>query len=280
MAEQLCGQTPPVLITPDSELLVVDKYKELMTASLEDGSIYERTKSTYYELFKDLELDAEEKAKMIAETMSGLTTQLSMSAMQTALGWAKEERDGELTLKLLQAQSEKALYDIQVSKAQVCDVEAGTRLKQAQIQATLSQSIRDNGRPSEWKADEEYWVTQLHDENLKYEQTVLVEGQTYSTLAASFRKDGIVEIDTNGKPIGGDENGKMVEDIKFSQRQRISFEDSKRNHAANAASQMISGLLAAEINIGDHSDLVERWERAMDYLNSDSTCPNDVLPCD
>ena len=76
------------------DMSVIAKYQDLMKETLGDDSLYTRTKSTFYELFKDLEVDADEKAQIVAKSMSDMAIQLSSTAMQSAVAWAKEERDG------------------------------------------------------------------------------------------------------------------------------------------------------------------------------------------
>ena len=276
MADKYCGQPVSIPTGLSGELDVIDKYKELMTATLAEDSLYMRTKETFYELFKDLDLDSEEKARMVSESMAQLAGSMSGASMQTALAWAKEERDGEYTLAILHGQALKAQADVLLTEASICEMEAKTDNQCAQREALLAGSLRENGRVKNYDPDDNCKPTELMDEGLKYYQTEMVKAQRYGIISDTFLKNGRVEIDNQGLPVSTDGSGKMSEDIKFSIRQRISFEDSKRNHAANAASQMISGLLAAEIVTDDHQELIDRWVEAMDYLNSDSPCPTPI----
>ena len=273
MATEYCGDeiSLPTGITGTFD--VVDKYKKLMVATLDDDSLYMQTKKTFYEIFKDLELDSDKKAELVSAGMSQLASQMSASSMQTAIQWAKEERDGLYTLSILHGQALKAQADVLLAKASICKMEADTDNLCAQREVALAGSLRENGRVSSYDPEDSCRPIALQNEGLKYYQTEMVKGQRYSILSDAYMKNGKVEINNNGIPYSADGTGKMAEDIKFSIRQRISFEDSKRNHAANAASQMISGLIASETVIADYQDLVDKWSDAMDYLNTDSTCP-------
>jgi len=276
MADKLCGVIPDGTITGLSgELDVLEKYRLLMQDTMSDDSLYMRTKDTFFELFKDLEIDADKKAEMVADAMAKLSIQMSTTSMQTALQWAKEERDGQYTLAILSHEAKKKEADVLLAMAQICNMENDTEMKCAQKTALLAGSLRENGRIAAWQDGDPSTCTpiKLEDEGLKYQQTEMVKAQTYGLLSDTYMKNGKVVISpTTGLPISSDNTGKVAEEIRFSERQRVSFEDSKRNHAANAASQMISGLIATETVIGNHQDLVDRWTNAMDYLNGDSDC--------
>ena len=274
-----CGTDVSLPTGLSGKMDVIERYSDLMKATIAEDSLYMRTKETFYELFKDLDLDSEEKAKMVAESMAQMATSMSGAAMQTALAWAKEERDGEYNLAILHGQAHKSQAEVLLAKAQICKMEKETENLCAQREVLLAGSIRENGSVYKYDTEDPCKPLSLKDEGLKFHQTEMVKGQRYSILSDSYLKNGKVTIDSSGIPVSTDGKGKMSEDIKFSERQRISFEDSKRNHAANAASQMISGLLAAEVFTDKHQELVDKWIDAMDYLNSNSCNPGDPTPC-
>ena len=276
MATKYCGDPVNIPTGISGDLNVIEKYEKLMTATIADGSLYMRTKETFFELFKDLELDSEEKAQMVSLSMSQLAGSMSDASMQTALSWAKEERDGEYTLAILHGQALKAQADVLLSQAAICEMESKTDNLCAQREVMLAGSMRENGRVSTYDTEDSCKPLALMDEGLKYHQTEMVKGQRYGILSDTYMKNGRVDIDAEGLPVTTDGAGKMTEDIRFSIRQRISFEDSKRNHAANASSQMISGLLAAEVVTDDHQSLIDQWVQAMSYLNADSPCPAQI----
>ncbi|RLA66154.1 MAG: hypothetical protein DRQ78_04580 [Epsilonproteobacteria bacterium] len=273
---EYCGTPVNIPTGMDGELDVIDKYEKLMAATIADGSLYMRTKETFYELFKDLDLDSEEKAKMVSESMAQLAGSMSGASMQTALSWAKEERDGEYTLAILHGQALESQAKALLTQAAICEMESKTDNLCAQREVMLAGSMRENGRVMTYDAEDTCKPILLMDEGLKYHQTEMVIGQRYGILSDTYMKNGRVTIDDQGLPVTTDGAGKVTEDIRFSIRQRISFEDSKRNHAANASSQMISGLLAAEVVTDDHQSLIDQWVAAMTYLNADSPCPTPI----
>jgi len=273
MATTYCGDNISLPTGLSGELAVIEKYQALMAETVAEGSLYMRTKETFFELFEDLELASEEKAKIVAQNIAQMATSLSATSMQSAVVWAKEERDGEYNMAILHGQAMKAQAEVLLAKAQICKLEKETEIECAKKEVLIAGSLRDNGRVSTYDPSDVCRPTALMEEGLKWHQTEMVKAQRYGILSDAFMKNGSVTVDGNGLPVSADGSGKIAEEITFSKRQRVSFEDSKRNHAANAASQMISGLLASEVYSAEHQTLVDKWVVAMDYLNSDSPCP-------
>lgn len=80
-------------IAVSSELDVVSKYEALVKSSLGGESVYARMKETIKQLSADGDISDNEKAKVIAEVLAGLSSSISSSSMSTALQWASTERD-------------------------------------------------------------------------------------------------------------------------------------------------------------------------------------------
>ena len=268
-----CNVTIPDFQSENGELAIVTKYQELMKATLSEDSMYERAKDTFHALFEDLQLTEAEKAQIVAQNISNMTTQMSATAMSSALSWAKEERDGAYALAKIKADTQVALANAVKARYEICEIEADTELKCAQITATLSGSIRDNGRVLTYGPDGCKPLS-LHEEGLKFEQTKMVDAQTYQIYSDAFRKSGVITIGTDDDgmikglaPKANTLDGHTRAQTGFTNRQTLSFEDSKRNHAANAASQMIGQLLASETFSETNQDDIVRWRASVDYLN-------------
>ena len=252
----------------DAPLEVSEKYIQLMQDSLGEDSIYERAKSTLLHLYDELNLTSGEKASLATQVIAGMIAPLSQAAMQSALAWATEERDGGYKLAQLKAQVENLNASYEKIRADICLTEKEKDLKCAQIMATTAGSIRENGTVALYGEDG-CSVEQLNNNGLKYEQTKQVEAATYQIMADSYRKSGVVQIGTDTadgvvKGLSGDEYGYTHTQIEFSERQKIAFEDSKVSHAVQGASSMIGQMLTAEIspNVED----VQRWRDAVDKL--------------
>lgn len=269
-----CSPSINSFIAADGSMEVVEKYKLLMQATLSDESIYTRAKDTYFQLFKDLQLTEKEKAQIVAENITTMALNISNSAMGSAVTWAKEERDGDYTLAKVKAETELVLAQQELTAEQICKMQKETELECAKIEATIAASIRENGRASTYKDVAECRPETLYEEGLKYHQQKLVEGQTVQVHSDSFRKSGVVTLGTDSndnvyKGLSGDDDGNTNEQTKFTTRQTIAFEDSKRNHALNGASQTIGQMLSAEIPPENTDNYMIAFAKSMDYLTKD-----------
>ena len=267
-----CNITPTPFQSEDGTLDVSGKYKQLMQDTLSDDSLYIRAKDTMRVIFNDLQLTEKEKATIASEHVAMMTSQLSGAAMQTALHWEKEERDGAYTLAKVKAETETALAQKELMAEQVCQMQKQTELTCAQITATISGTFRENGVPTGYEADG-CKPTGLDDTGLKFHQTKQVMGATYQVYADAYRKSGMVTIgvdtaDNVSKGIAGDDGGYTNQQVKNAERQRIAYEDSKSNHAANSAATMIGQLLSSETLSASNAQDIDRWRVAVDKLNT------------
>ena len=276
-----CDATLPAFSREDGDIEVSDKYIKLMQDSMCEESLYMRAKDTFKVIFADLQITEKEKAQIVAEHVASMTTNLSSTAMQVALQWAKEERDGGYTLAKLKADAETSQAQTLKTIEEICLVEKQTELACANITATISGTFRENGEPTGYDATG-CKPTGLKDEGLKYHQTLQVEAATYKEYADAFRKSGVVDIGvgtdnvlkgiTGGvDPITG---GYTNQSTLNAERQRVGFEDSKVSHAANASAAMIASMLSSEIPVNCKD--VQRWRDAVDRLLSKSENMGDI----
>ena len=260
--------TLPDMVAENSELSIVTKLRTLTEEALGTESVYMRAKDTFKELLDSRDLTAPEYAQLASQFVSQLAVQTTQSVMQGALEWAKTEKEMAYTLAQTKASVELTLAQIEKMKYDICNAQKDNELKCAQITATIAGSIRDNGRVATWDANNPCVPLTLQPEGTKYEQELYIESQKYANLADAYRKSGVVRIgtDTDGtlKGLSGDNLGYTDAQEEFARRQVKSFEDSKRNHAVNAMSQMIGQMLSAEVapNAAD----ITRWRTGVDYL--------------
>lgn len=249
-----CSNNIEIFVAKEASLDVSSKYTKLMQDSLGEGSLYERVKDTYFELFKDLNVSEQEKLELVASNIANLATNITAQAMNSALMWAKEERDGAYQLAQIKAQTELALAQKELTAEQICKTVAEGELVAAQKEEVLASTIRTD--------------------NLTNSQIKSTEATVYSTLAEAYRKSGVVltSTDTDGvlKGTSGDLSGYTYKQDKFIDRQVISFEDSKRNHAVNSSAAVIGQLLSAEVPIEETDTAFILWKNAMEYLTQDN----------
>ena len=281
-----CDVSTDEFLREDSELDISDKYVKLMQDTMCEESIYDRAKETIFYQFEDLQLTEKEKAGFVVDFVAKLTTELSKSSMAIALSWAKEERDGAYNLAAIKAQVENSTVSVKKTKEEVCLVQAQVKKVCADIEATIASSIRENGAVTGYDPNNPCKPAHLDDTGLKYQQTRQVEADMYKIYADAYRKSGVVSMGSdpqdgfvkglNGTTHSqvGELAGYTTQQTANAERQRIAYEDSKRNHAANSSASMIGQLLAAETFSNENDQDVQRWRNAVDYLNSSySTTP-------
>lgn len=267
MAE--CSKTLPTVTLVDSTIEVASKVKILTDQVLGTDSVYMRAKDTFKELLEGRHLSEAEYAQFASQFISQLAVNSTQQIVQGALQWAQQEKEMAYSLASMKAQADASLAQIEQAKANICKLEKETDLTRANITATLATSIRKNGRVATY-ADDGYTPLTLLDEGSEYAQMLALDAQRYSTLSDSYRKSGVVTIgiSTDGieKGMSGDDYGYTKAQTEFAERQVKSFEDSKRNHAVNASSQLLGQLLSAEIV--PTPEFVAQWNAAMSYLNT------------
>ncbi len=275
-----CDITIDPYQSENGEMEVIEKYEALMQSTLGDNSLYTRSKETIFQLFDKLNITDGEKAQIASQNIVQLTMQLSATAMQSSVLWAKEERDGPYQLALIKANAENALAGYEKIKEEICLMQKEDELKCVTIEATSAQSIRENGKVETYKLNddgtESCHADTLANEGLKYYQTEQVKADSYRIFADSYRKSGVVGIGTDPQDLVekgmtgttheevGEIAGYTVQQIANAERQRIAYEDSKVNHAANSSASMIGQMLSAEVAPADAD--VQRWRDAVDRL--------------
>jgi hypothetical protein len=280
------------------ELDVITRFEKLMDASLGDASIYNKSKETFKYMFDDLQITETEKAQIVSQNIMQMTTSITSAAMQQALEWAKEDRDGAAKVRLAEAQICKTLAEADKAEEEVKEITASICLKEAQATAGLASSIRDNGMHIGFGCN----ITGLEDEGTKFESLRKVSADTYAMLAKTYREYGEVHIHDeanigdNGSFLKGYSGGIESRSNGYgwsnygdgftagysniqamvAERQRIGFEDNKRQHSANSSAQFVSQLLGSEdiidLDTNTIQFYIDKWVTAIDDLNN-ASCP-------
>lgn len=270
MAE--CTITLPLATLEDGTIQITSKMRELTEEALGTNSIYMRAKDTFKELLESKKINEAEYANHASEFITQLSIATTQSIIEASLQYAIKEKQLAYELAQSRAQTELVQAQREKVKSDICLVESEKELKCAQITATIAGSIRDNGTVTAWDIDNPCKPTALADEGTKYEQALFIQSQKYANLADAYRKSGVVTIGTGTdgilKGTAGDNMGYTDAQEEFARRQIKSFEDSKRNHAANAMAQMIGQLLSAEI--APDPAYVAQWNTAINYLNTNT----------
>ncbi len=126
------------IIAINKSLDVIDKYTSLITESLDTNSVYIRAKETLEALVASGDLSSADKAKVVAEVLNNLNNSLVNASMNTALAWAKAEKDAEF-------QKEELGYKVDVIEQQALTEAAKVKQLMADVMATTATSMRQNG---------------------------------------------------------------------------------------------------------------------------------------
>ena len=260
-----------------NDLDVVEIYKELMEASVGQGSVYLKAKETLTEIYNDVNITDPDKAGMIAQTISTIATGITSQAMNAAIDLAKDKRDSKYTLTKLKE-------DTRLVTASVAKVEADIENMDAD---------RDNKILAGWKAQGELYrdygvstwdytllptvlpVGAYSTYGTKVETIKMSQANVYNGYATAYRQNGTVlpVIDGNGwltTGTTGDATGLNYWQAKVAQRQEQGFDDNTRQHVANSSATMVSMLLSSEeaALVDDASAALAKSTTAVDYLNN------------
>lgn len=267
-----CNITLPLATLEDATIELVPKIRELSEAALSTDSVYMRAKDTFKELLDSKKINETLYAAHAAEFITQLSVTTTQSIIQAALQYAIKEKEMAYELAQVKANTELVQAQREKVKSEICLTDKENDLKCATITATIAGSIRDNGAVTAYDPANDCIPTALADEGTKYEQALFIQSQKYANLADAYRKSGVVQITTDldgvDKGTSGTNDGYTDAQEEFARRQIKSFEDSKRNHAANAMAQMIGQLLSAEI--APDPSYVAQWNTAIDYLNTNT----------
>ena len=120
-------------IAVSTSLDVIDRYRELVEASLDGDSIYIRAKETVERLYENSDMTDAKKAEVIANTIASMANSISASSMQLALQW--ESQEAELGLKKEELEYKIDLMKLEALKAdqEVAGSEANKHLLQAKL---------------------------------------------------------------------------------------------------------------------------------------------------
>jgi hypothetical protein len=88
-----------------ADLDVISIYKELIEASIGQGSAYIHAKETLIDIYDNSSMTDQAKATIIAQTISSIATGITGQAIQGAIATAKENRDGAYAITKVKAET-------------------------------------------------------------------------------------------------------------------------------------------------------------------------------
>lgn len=274
------------VISLDTSMDVISKYKLLIEASANGESLYVRAREVIRALKEDNLITNGEEGTAIAQVVAQLSGSASGQAMSTALAWENAEKDLvlkkeelEKRIDLLKLEATKAEYDADLAKVTKNAAEA------KMIREYGSNIIYVNGS-----------VATLPDEGRAYEE---IKSMKQATLNAEATNDGIkaqteqayasihkLVADTyvnHGMYAGYTITGNGITGtqklstgyVTLSEMNRVVAGEQAKGYVLNAYSNaasssagMIGTLVAAEIPGLDPTMYLQTWKSAVDKLNN------------
>lgn len=274
------------VISLDTSMDVISKYKLLIEASANGESLYVRAREVIKALKEDNLITNGDEGTAIAQVVAQLSGSASGQAMSTALAWEGAEKDLvlkkeelEKRIDLLKLEATKAEYDADLAKVTKNAAEA------KMIREYGSNIIYVNGSvatlPDEGRAYEE--IKSMKQATLNAEATEKsIESQTKQSMASTHKL--IADTYVNHGMYAGytiTENGITGTQrlstgyVTLSEMNRVVAGEQAKGYVLNAYSNaasssagMIGTLVAAEIPGLDPTQYLQTWKSAVDKLNN------------
>ena len=274
------------VISLNTSMDVISKYKQLVEASANGESLYVRAREVIKALKEDNLITNGDEGTAIAQVVAQLSGSASSQAMSTALAWESAEK--ELVLKkeelekkidLLKIETTKAEYDADLAKVTKNAAEA------KMIREYGANIIYVNGSvatlPDEGRAYEE--IKSMKQSTLNAEATNYgIKAQTEQAYASIHKL--VADTYVNHGMYSGytvAENGITGTQklntgyVTLSEMNRVVAGEQAKGYVLNAYSNaasssagMIGTLVAAEIPGLDPTQYLQTWKSAVDKLNN------------
>ena len=274
------------VISLDTSMDVISKYKQLVEASANGESLYVRAREVIKALKEDNLITNGDEGTAIAQVVAQLSGSASSQAMSTALAWESAEK--ELVLKkeelekkidLLKIEATKAKYDADLAKLTKNAAEA------KMIREYGANIVYVNGSvatlPDEGRAYEE--IKSMKQATLNAEATNYgIKAQTEQAYASIHKL--VADTYVNHGMYSGytvAENGITGTQklntgyVTLSEMNRVVAGEQAKGYVLNAYSNaasssagMIGTLVAAEIPGLNPTQYLQTWKSAVDKLNN------------
>ena len=278
-----------MVVQIETNLDVVAKQRLLVEEALGADSAYARLKENLELMLENSDIKSQDKAKVVADTLSQFATNITHSAMATGLQWASQEKELALKKEELQKQLDVLAQNKLLLENQTATSLADRQLKQAQI-------IREYGVASK---DAEGNVTSLDNSGKEYYSTLNIQAdttnkgkqsevleanksqtwaQTHKLIADTYINHGVFTWTSIG--------GSGVEGVSktstgyttLSDMQKLVSEEQAKGYsynawsnAASAGASMLGTLAGAEIQSIDSSswaEMIGLWKIPTQKLGS------------
>lgn len=157
-----------MIIQIETNLDVVAKQRLLIEEALGADSAYARLKENLELMLENSDIKSQDKAKVIADTLTQFTSSITHSAMTTGLQWASQEKELALKKEELEVQLDILAQNKLLLENQTATSLADKQLKQAQLIREYGIATKDaNGN-----------VTGLDNSGKEYVSILNIEADT------------------------------------------------------------------------------------------------------
>ena len=274
------------VISLNTSMDVISKYKQLVEASANGESLYVRAREVIKALKEDNLITNGDEGTAISQVVAQLSGSASSQAMSTALAWESAEK--ELVLKKEELEKKIDLLKIEATKA-----EYDTGLAKVTKNAAEAKMIREYGAnivyvngsvatlPDEGRAYEE--IKSMKQSTLNAEatnygikaQTEQAHASIHKLVADTYVNHGMYSGYTVSEH-GITGTQKLITGyVTLSEMNRVvageqakGFVLNAYSNAASSSAGMIGTLVAAEIPGLDPTQYLQTWKSAVDKLNN------------
>lgn len=286
-----------MIVQIETDLDVVAKQRQLVEEALSADSAYARLKENLELMLENSDIKSQDKAKVVADTLSQYAVSVTNSAMSIGLQWATHEKELAMKKEELQKQLDILAQNKLLLENQTATSLADRQLKQAQVIREYGvASVDTEGNITALDASGKEYASILNiqaDTTNKSKQSEVLDAnksqtwaQTHKLVADTYVNHGVFTwTGVNANGVTGVNKASTgyttLSDVQkqVAKQQALGYSMNAWGNAATSSAGMIGTLLAAEIPSMDAATIalyMNRWTTAVDKLNG-SVAPEITL---
>lgn len=278
-----------MVVQIETDLDVVAKQRQLVEEALSADSAYARLKENLELMLENSDIKSQDKAKVVADTLSQYAVSVTNSAMSVGLQWATHEKELAMKKEELQKQLDILAQNKLMLENQTAVSLADRQLKQAQVireYGVASKDVEGNVIGLDSSGKEYVSILNIQADTVnKGKQTEVLEAnksqawaQTHKIVADTYINHGVftwTNIGTTGvtgvskTSTGYTTLSDMQKLVSSEQAKGYSF--NAWSNAASAGASMLGTLAGAEIQSIDATswaEMINLWKIPTQKLGS------------
>lgn len=272
----------------ETDLDVIAKQKELVAEALSSDGVYIRAKETLEDLLLKGEIKGTDRARVVAETIAGMASQITASTMSAALQWTAQEKELALKKEEMEYQLDILAQNKLLIENQVEASLADRQIKQAQLRRVYGTATTDSNGDVTGLSDDgkEYAAIQntVQDTANKAVQNGVLTAQKEQTYAATHKLVADTYVN-HGVFQWGALSSTGMSNITRASTGYVTLTDLQKetakeqakgyawnawSNAASSSAGMLGTLVAAEIPelVDDATDALALWTNVVTNLKN------------